>query len=52
VDPRILSSELHKSGGIPFFVIALILLAPILWWLRKSETVGEDSKLKKQGQKV
>jgi exosortase len=37
VDPRILGSELHKSGGIPFFGIALALLAPVLWVLRKSE---------------
>lgn len=31
VDPRILGSELHKSGGIPFFFVALVLLAPVLW---------------------
>jgi len=37
VDVRILGSELHKSGGIPFFVVALVLLAPVLWVLRKSE---------------
>jgi exosortase len=37
VDPRILSSQLHKKGGIPFFVVALLLLAPVLWFLRKSE---------------
>ncbi len=37
VDPRILGSELHRSGGIPFFFIALLLLAPVLWFLRKWE---------------
>ncbi len=37
VDPRILGSELHKSGGIPFFIVALMLLAPILLWLRRRE---------------
>jgi len=37
VDVRILGSELHKSGGIPFFIVALALLAPVLWALRKSE---------------
>ena len=37
VDPRILGSELHKSGGIPFFAVALLLLAPVLWFLIKSE---------------
>ncbi len=37
VDPRILGSELHKSGGIPFFIAGLVFLAPVLWGLRKSE---------------
>jgi exosortase len=37
VDARILGSELHKSGGIPFFLVALLLLAPILWILRKGD---------------
>ena len=42
VDPRILSSELHKSGGIPFFLVALMLLAPVLWFLRRSELLRKD----------
>lgn len=37
VDPRILGSQLHRSGGIPFFIFALILMAPILFFLIKSE---------------
>jgi exosortase len=37
VDPRILGSSLHREGGIPFFILALLLLAPILYFLRKSE---------------
>lgn len=37
VDPRILSSSLHREGGTPFFILALLLLAPILFLLRKSE---------------
>ena len=37
VDPRILQSSLHREGGIPFFIVALILMAPILFFLRKSE---------------
>jgi len=37
VDQRILYGELHKSGGIPFFIVALAMLAPILWILRRSE---------------
>jgi exosortase len=39
VDPRLLGSQLHKSGGIPFFVIALMMLALVLWILRKSERI-------------
>lgn len=37
VDQRILGSELHRSGGIPFFVLALIFMAPILFFLMRSE---------------
>jgi exosortase len=37
VDPRILESSLHREGGTPFFVVALLLLAPILFFLRRSE---------------
>ena len=37
VDPRILSSSLHREGGTPFFILALLLLAPILFFLRRSE---------------
>ncbi|MBU1208025.1 MAG: archaeosortase/exosortase family protein [Proteobacteria bacterium] len=44
VDVRILGSELHKSGGIPFFIVALVLLAPVLWALRKSEKKGLRTK--------
>jgi exosortase len=33
----ITNSRLHHEGGIFFFLIALTLLAPILWLLRKSE---------------
>jgi exosortase len=37
VDPRILESSLHREGGIHFFIVALLLLAPILFFLRRSE---------------
>jgi exosortase len=37
VDPRILQSDLHREGGIPFFIVALLLMAPILYFLRKTE---------------
>lgn len=39
VDPRILGSELHRSGGIPFFLLALVFLAPVLWAFRRSEKI-------------
>jgi exosortase len=37
VDPRIMSSSLHRDGGILFFILALLLTAPILFFLRRSE---------------
>ncbi|MGO9138328.1 MAG: exosortase/archaeosortase family protein [Syntrophales bacterium] len=37
VDPRVLQSSLHREGGIPFFIVALLLMMPILFFLRKSE---------------
>ncbi len=37
VDQNILSSSLHKKGGIPFFFLSLIFLGFILWLLRRSD---------------
>ena len=37
VDARILSSALHRQGGIPFFVLAVTVLLLVLWLLRWSE---------------
>ena len=37
VDPQILASSLHREGGTPFFILGLLLLAPILFFLRRSE---------------
>jgi hypothetical protein len=38
VDSRILTnSTLHTDGGIVFFILGLLLLAPVLYFLRKSE---------------
>lgn len=38
VDLRFISSHwLHTMGGMPFFLVALCLLAPITWILRKTE---------------
>jgi len=38
VDPGFLTGSLHHQGGILFFLLAVALLAPILWLLRRSET--------------
>jgi len=37
VDRGFLESSLHRDGGIVFFVLALLLMAPLLFVLRKSE---------------
>jgi exosortase len=37
VDQRILTSRLHQEGGIPFFVVGLVLMYPILRLLTQSE---------------
>jgi exosortase len=38
VDTRFITgSWLHKSGGIPFFAVGLLLMAPVLWALMKWE---------------
>lgn len=37
IDHSILTSRLHREGGIPFFVVGLLLLYPILQFLIKSE---------------
>src|SRR5262249_17369027 len=36
-DKRILTSELHREGGIPFFVLGLFMIYPVLKMLVKSE---------------
>jgi exosortase len=41
VDPSFLTGNLHQRGGVVFFVIALAILAPILWFLKKSEPVPQ-----------
>lgn len=41
VDPAFLTGHwLHSSGGIPFFAVGLILLAPVLLALRRMERRG------------
>ena len=49
VDPRILQSDLHREGGIPFFIVALLLLVTVLYFLRKSEGKGAKTGLPSGG---
>ena len=37
VDPSFLTGSLHRQGGPLFFSLALVILAPIVWLLKKSE---------------
>jgi exosortase len=42
VDPRILGSVAHRRGGIPIFILALVLLGCVLWLLRRGEKKGSE----------
>lgn len=37
VDPSFLYGKLHYQGGIAFFILSILLLAPILWLLERGE---------------
>ncbi len=39
VDPSFLYGKLHHEGGIIFFLLSLLLLAPLLWLLQRGETL-------------
>src|SRR5215471_2570023 len=41
VDPSFLAGRLHNQGGIVFLLLALGMLLPVLWWLRKSERISD-----------
>jgi exosortase len=36
-DRRLLTGEMHRHGGIPFSLVALGILGPLMWLLRRSE---------------
>ena len=42
VDRSFLAGVLHTSGGIPFFLAALVLLSGVLWLLRRGEKIGSE----------
>jgi exosortase len=52
VDPRILQSSLHKEGGIPFFILALAMMAPILFYLKNSEKRSQEAETSGQDKKI
>jgi exosortase len=37
VDPGFLYGRLHHEGGVFFFLLGLLMLAPLLWFLERSE---------------
>jgi exosortase len=44
VDPSFLYGKLHHQGGIVFFLLSLLLLAPLLWLLQRGEALpAEDA---------
>jgi exosortase len=44
VDPSFLYGKLHHQGGIVFFLLSLLLLAPFLWLLQRGEVLpAEDT---------
>ena len=49
VDPDFLYGKLHHQGGIVFFLIALALLLPVYWLLRKGEPSGPGGVQEKSG---
>jgi exosortase len=38
VDPSFLYGKLHHQGGVVFFLLSLLLLAPLLWLLQRGES--------------
>jgi hypothetical protein len=37
VDPGFLYGRLHHEGGVVFFLLGLLMLAPLLWFLERGE---------------
>jgi exosortase len=37
VDPAFLYGRLHREGGVVFFLLGLLLLAPLVWLLRRAK---------------
>jgi exosortase len=43
VDPGFLYGNLHREGGIVFFLLGLLLLLPVLWLLQRGEKPGGET---------
>jgi exosortase len=42
VDPAFLYGNLHREGGVVFFLLGLLMLLPILWLLQRGEMADTD----------
>jgi exosortase len=48
VDPAYLAGNLHRHGGIVFFLIALAAIFLLLWYLRRGEERGPSTPILKR----
>ena len=46
VDPGFLYGNLHREGGVVFFMIGLLLLVPVLWLLQRGESRHDSRAIK------
>jgi len=46
VDPGFLYGNLHREGGVVFFMIGLLLLVPVLWLLQRGESRDDSRAIK------
>jgi exosortase len=46
VDPGFLFGNLHRQGGIVFFMIGLLFLVPVFWLLQRSKPHNQASEIK------
>lgn len=46
VDPGFLHGDLHREGGIVFFMIGLLLLVPVVWLLQRGESHDDSRAIK------
>jgi exosortase len=46
VDPGFLYGNLHREGGVVFFMVGLLLLVPVLWFLQRGESRDDSRAIK------